>query len=151
MFNGPSWSWPLPLSHGEMRNAINSNDPRQMLVGCFANSLRQSNYDFRRHPAFADYCSGLLASPKCPLQDHHQRELEGLIAPRPLPGFDDHTLCWYSPEQLDAVVRQRRVEAKRKAELKAEQEMAELKAACARAGIEVEQIGSGLNSRLRPL
>jgi hypothetical protein len=90
--------------------------------------LRQSNYDFRRHPPFAGYCSGLLASPKCPLQDHHQRELEGLIAPRPLPGFDDHTLCWYPPEQLDAVVRQRRVEARRKAELEAAKDKAEVEA-----------------------
>jgi hypothetical protein len=116
MFNGPSWSRLLPLSPDEIRNAVNSNDPRQMLVGYFANSLREANYDFRRHPSFGDYCSGLMASPKCPFQQHHKRQLEGLIVPRLLAGLDEQSLCWYSPQQLAAAVRFRRVEAEIEAE-----------------------------------
>jgi hypothetical protein len=123
-FNGPSWSWPLPLSHDEMRNSINSNDPRQMLVGYFANSLRESNYDFRRHPAFADYCSGLMASPNCPPDLRHRSELQGWVTPRLLPGFDDQTLCAFPPDRLNALERIRRV----KAELDAAAAKAEVEA-----------------------
>jgi hypothetical protein len=72
-FNGPSWSRPLPLSSEEIQEAIDSNDARQMLVGYFANSLQRSNYDFRRHPSFFDFCSALMASPYCPFVQHHMR------------------------------------------------------------------------------
>ena len=100
---------------------------------------RQANHDFRRHPSFGDYCSGLMASPNCPFARHHKRQLEGLIVPRLLAGFDEQTLCWYPPQQLAAVVLARRVKAELEAE-QVKQDRAKLEAAFARTDIELERV-----------
>jgi len=58
--HGPADAPPLPVGNWDQ---VKYKDPINHLVAQFCVSLRAHGWDFRHHPAFPVYASGLLASP----------------------------------------------------------------------------------------
>jgi hypothetical protein len=86
----------LPLSDDEiarLQHAVDTdNSPLKNLAGLFAASLKESDWDYERHPDFDRFCSGVLAAP------HDYRRygvaLHSEIPAERLPGLDPKTLKW---------------------------------------------------------
>jgi hypothetical protein len=75
----------LPLSYAERENLKSGGLPH--LVAWFARSIEAGNYQWWVHPLFADFASGVLASPFAPDFIKRDEQLRGRFAPRPLNGL----------------------------------------------------------------
>jgi hypothetical protein len=84
--HGPPDLQPLPLGYDE-REALKDGSPRHILA-YFARSLASLKYDFKTHPSFESYASGVMASPY--LGGDSMRNDVALLKrfpPRPLAGL----------------------------------------------------------------
>jgi hypothetical protein len=76
---------PLPLSYEERENLKGGGLPH--LVAWFARSLEADNYQWWDHPVFADFASGVLASPYAPEFIKQDEQLRRRFPPTPLNGL----------------------------------------------------------------
>ena len=109
---GPPELQPLPLSWHEISyrkydwatGASAEVRALAFISSRFADSLRENDWDYKRHPSFDDYVRGVLASKHPDLDNLPSAVRFDFIAlhkrypPRPLPGLQlDSHLTWRSP------------------------------------------------------
>jgi hypothetical protein len=87
----------LPLNDIEMAKLQgykddSDNSPMVNLVGYFAPSLRDANWDYNIHPSFSTFCRGVLAAPHeyC----RYGVEVYQEFPPQRLVGLDPRNLRW---------------------------------------------------------
>jgi len=117
--DGPADAQPLPLWCDE-ENLEPDGWLLRYIVRLFARSLGGQEYDFRKHPAFADYVSGVLweagrvdgdigVLPNFP---DELAKLKKRFPPRELPGMGPG-FCWMTPkEYAEEMPRYRRSKAR---------------------------------------
>jgi hypothetical protein len=104
---GPPGSPPLPLHDADIGKLLHGEDARWRVEGFYARSLKQSEYD-SRHPFYEEFRHRLAWSENAPPDlVGEQGYVDGDTTPE-LPGFDDESLCWLTPEnyRLTSQVRQ---------------------------------------------
>jgi hypothetical protein len=93
--HGPSWSPPLRVSGGEMDKLQNDELIRIRFVGDYAGSLCWSDWDFRIHPSFYDWCCNFVAI----RPDFLPLVPELKLRPKKLPGYNPRIHCWEPPDR----------------------------------------------------
>ena len=95
--HGPHDAPPLPLSQCECDDYRNSTGLRQV-VGFYGRSLDANDYDFHRHPSFADFARGLMASHSGIWEVEKDEQMKKRFPPRPLHGMGPG-LFWEAPRK----------------------------------------------------
>jgi hypothetical protein len=83
-FNGPPDAPPLPISNTEIELYEHRGDLANA-VRSYAVSLRENDWDIRRHPTFEEFVGGLLCLPRPPFTE--PRTIARRFCPKPLPGL----------------------------------------------------------------
>jgi hypothetical protein len=91
---GPSWARRLPLLEEECETLLFNEHNAIRLFGHFGRSLRWTDWDYERHPTFDTFCSGVLASPYCPIDLKLDPELRRMFPPKALAGISHPPLRW---------------------------------------------------------
>ena len=85
--NGPSDAPPLPIGYDE-REHTKRQGWLPKIVGLYARSLENRNYDMQEHPAFEDYAGGVMASEHNGFAEMTENEeLKKRFPPRQLKGL----------------------------------------------------------------
>jgi len=100
-WQAPAWAGGLPikLKDIETMEACNENS-RCKIVGLFGRSVHGQSFNWREHPPFGTYCSGLMAYDACPEDLREDPELLAEFPPRVLAGLADGQLGWRPREQI---------------------------------------------------
>jgi hypothetical protein len=97
----PPWAGVLPLTFSDIDDAKRCCNPRGQLVGHFGDSIRSQAWRWQDgHPAFAEYCSGVLACGYAPEELQEDQSLIEEFPSRKLAGLADGHLCWRPAEQI---------------------------------------------------
>jgi hypothetical protein len=103
-FTGPRDATPLPINERDREYWKRTGRPLDYIIALYARSL-SGRYDVKKHPAFADYVSGVLwehenveGGGQLPHSPEQLAEMKSRFPPRELEGMESG-FCWYSPKR----------------------------------------------------
>jgi hypothetical protein len=98
--DAPAWAGELPVHLDNCVRQRYSHCPREALVGYYAYSLLEADYDCDIHPSFDAYGRGVMAYWDGPEEIRCDPELQDEFPPQELEGLCDGLMIWRTQERI---------------------------------------------------
>jgi hypothetical protein len=107
---GPLGAPPLPLSNDEIEDYQHAQGLKRV-IGFYADSLDDQDFDYRKHPSFEDFARGLMAINTGLWRIEKDPQLRMRFPPRPLAGMTP-SAYWAPPKEYKEIMASYRREQK---------------------------------------